>query len=1008
MLGTGCWVLHLVSSIQHCSASAIFSLHLTMQRIIFSLACIFICTGCFTQQYPFVHYTPKDGLVNSRVRSVWQDSKGKMYFLTFGGLSVYDGTKFKNYTLDDGLALELVNDALEMGDDSIWIACNINALNYLRQGKIKTFRTADGFCPTINKFIKTKDGIIYVMADEGLFVFEKNKFIRLPFIDKQGSDAGKFLIDAIEWNDLLLVLSDAGLNAAAKANLFLFHKGTGKITGEYENSLISSYCMADNGQVYIADHKGQLQLLDTASLRNNRISFLPPPYPYRSIPAISYMHFDHQKNFWFYSSDEKIRKISASGITKEFSMANGLSSNYVTGVFVDKEGSAWITMDGPGVDKLANDNIRLYDKFEGSPVNCIYADQSTGSAYLYSLSAKKLVMIKEEKTVACTNQKITAGTITASGDKVYFTDSKKVFVLQSNKSRPALLYTDTVQAGLGNIFIDPFQNLVICGASYLTALIPGKPVFYYPLDYYTDQIAFDRKKRLWGATRRGDLFVLNIDPGNPGKYLQTLKTFGSPYPALSARSMAADHFNNIWIGTRHDGLYCFQFTDDLAIRSFQHYTIKEGLSDNFITHLTCDSENNIWVSTASGLDKIRFISGLARIENITRSNNIYEYILKTFVDSKGMAWSHTSDGNLIRVDENNDDLPSFTPTLLITEFKAGDSTFASPPHPALFSHSENSFSFSVAASSFYDEQQIKYSYQLQGSSNDHWSEPSKNSTFNFINLNPGKYTLNIKAIFPGGRYPDQTIGYTFMIHPPWWQTWWFRITALLSIIGLLIVFTRLYYKRKLERQKVRLEKQQAVEQERTRIATDIHDDLGSGLSRIRYLGEMVKLKTTQQQNVLPDIEKISAFSDEMVDKMNEIVWALNEKNDSLEAIIAYTRSFAAEYLSNNNIQCKVILPDEIPGCIIKGETRRNIFLSVKECLHNVVKHAGASQVLIHISVAKKLVILIHDNGKGIDWEKLRPFSNGMINIKKRMKEAGGTVDFKNENGTKVELSIPLL
>ena len=203
------------------------------------------------------------------------------------------------------------------------------------------------------------------------------------------------------------------------------------------------------------------------------------------------------------------------------------------------------------------------------------------------------------------------------------------------------------------------------------------------------------------------------------------------------------------------------------------------------------------------------------------------------------------------------------------------------------------------------------------------------------------------------------------------------------------------------------EKQKAIDQERTRIAMEMHDDLGSGLSRIRYLGEMVKLKSDQQENIIPDIEKISVFSDEMVDKMNEIVWALNERNDSLEAIVSYIRSFAVEYLSNNNLACKVNLPDNISPLIVKGETRRNIFLSVKECLHNIVKHASATETDIHISANHELVIRIHDNGKGINWDRMRPFSNGITNIKKRMKEAGGKADFKNEDGTTVVLSIPL-
>ena len=161
-----------------------------------------------------------------------------------------------------------------------------------------------------------------------------------------------------------------------------------------------------------------------------------------------------------------------------------------------------------------------------------------------------------------------------------------------------------------------------------------------------------------------------------------------------------------------------------------------------------------------------------------------------------------------------------------------------------------------------------------------------------------------------------------------------------------------------------LEKQQAVEKERTRIATDMHDDLGAGLSRIKFLSETIGIKKQKQEPIEDEISSIRNYTHEMIDKMGEIVWALNEKNDSLESIISYIRLFAVEYLSNNNLTCKVNLPAEISTIIVKGETRRNIFLSVKECLHNIVKHAGATEVDINISANHELVIRIHDNGKG--------------------------------------------
>jgi signal transduction histidine kinase len=351
-----------------------------------------------------------------------------------------------------------------------------------------------------------------------------------------------------------------------------------------------------------------------------------------------------------------------------------------------------------------------------------------------------------------------------------------------------------------------------------------------------------------------------------------------------------------------------------------------------------------------------------------------------------------------------------SPPLIISFLKSPDSLYYSVNEPVRLTHRQNNITISFAALDFTQPYNNKYLWKLEPVESK-WIYGLGKHEVNYAGLPPGHYTFKIKATGADGVWNEKETSLSFIITAPWWRSGWAIVALVVIGIGILTGILRLYYyrkfKRQLEKQRVLLEKQQAVEKERTRIATDIHDDLGSGLSRIRYLGEIVKLKSTQQQNFLPDIEKIAVFSDEMVDKMNEIVWALNEKNDSLESIISYIRSFAVEYLSNNNIDCKVMSPDQVPVRIVKGETRRNIFLSVKECLHNIVKHAGATEANIQITVTDKLVIRIHDNGKGIDWENRRPFSNGIQNINKRMKEAGGAVEFKNEAGTSVVLAIPL-
>jgi len=168
-----------------------------MQRKLFLLAYFFICVNCFSQQYPFVYYTPKDGLINSRVRSIEQDSKGRMLFLTYGGLSIYDGTRFINYNQQDGLANELVNDIVEITPDSFIVASNTQKLNTLAHGKIGVYQTVDHFYPVVNSFLISKDSTWYAAADEGLFEFKNKKFNRVSLI-KNGKDLGNCLGKIIE------------------------------------------------------------------------------------------------------------------------------------------------------------------------------------------------------------------------------------------------------------------------------------------------------------------------------------------------------------------------------------------------------------------------------------------------------------------------------------------------------------------------------------------------------------------------------------------------------------------------------------------------------------------------------------------------------------------------------------------------------------------------------------------------------------------------------------------
>jgi signal transduction histidine kinase len=300
----------------------------------------------------------------------------------------------------------------------------------------------------------------------------------------------------------------------------------------------------------------------------------------------------------------------------------------------------------------------------------------------------------------------------------------------------------------------------------------------------------------------------------------------------------------------------------------------------------------------------------------------------------------------------------------------------------------------------------KIRYKLQNIDAD-WKIADRDFSINYSGLPPGNYTFIASAANMNNEYIGKESSIKFSIAKPWWQAWWFRLSLIAVLGGAVILAIRSYYRRQLLRQQAAFEKKQAVEHERTRIATDMHDDMGAGLSRIKFLSETIGIKKQQQQPIEEDLGKIRKYSHDMIDKMGEIVWALNQKNDSLSDLLSYTRAYASEYLSQNGIHCSFHEPEQYPAKSVTGEFRRNIYLTVKETLHNVVKHAQASEVCITIITDHDLLINIHDNGIGFNENNIRPFSNGLGNMRKRMEGLGGSCTILHDSGTIVLIAVPL-
>ncbi len=203
-----------------------------------------------------------------------------------------------------------------------------------------------------------------------------------------------------------------------------------------------------------------------------------------------------------------------------------------------------------------------------------------------------------------------------------------------------------------------------------------------------------------------------------------------------------------------------------------------------------------------------------------------------------------------------------------------------------------------------------------------------------------------------------------------------------------------------------LDRQLALERERARISQDMHDDVGASLTRISILSELAKNRPDVQGQTKQWLGQISDTSRSVMEEMSQIVWALNPKNDTLEGLVAYIRRFANEYLESTPVHCTFNLPESLPARALSVELRRNVYLVVREALHNVVKHSGASNVSIVLEMNEKgFRIRIKDDGKGFDPDNLQFPGNGLVNMKKRMKEIGGSLIIHSETGKGTELMI---
>ncbi|MFI5219393.1 MAG: two-component regulator propeller domain-containing protein [Bacteroidia bacterium] len=467
----------------------------------------------------------------------------------------------------------------------------------------------------------------------------------------------------------------------------------------------------------------------------------------------------------------------------------------------------------------------------------------------------------------------------------------------------------------------------------------------------------------------------------------------------NVRSFCIDNNGITWIGTNGGGLNRF----DEATQTFKSYKTENGLPDNSIYTILNDDSGNLWMGTNRGI--CRFTIADESCRNYSSKDGIQNNEFNTNAASKlstgELVFGGISGFNIFHPDSLV--ISSEIPKTVITQFKVGEEEKTIGNETLYLNHDENYLSFQFAALNFFRNNENKYAYKLEGLDKD-WVYCGNRRFTNYANLSPGNYTFRIKAANCFGDWAKEGAALKINISTPWYNTWLFRALVLLFLSALVYAGFRYRLKQKLNLQDVR-----------NRIASDLHDEIGSTLSSIALYSEVahkiVRQKAPEANSMLA---QISESTTAMMEALNDIVWTINTRNDRFDNIVNRMNAYAVERMEPLNCKVKMETGENIFSTKLNMEQRKNVYLIFKEAVNNTAKYSGCKNLFITLATANhQFSMNIIDDGKGFD-----PLSfgagqgeagNGLQNMRKRAKELSGNISIHSttESGTRIELEFEL-
>jgi ligand-binding sensor domain-containing protein/two-component sensor histidine kinase len=745
---------------------------------------------------------------------------------------------------------------------------------------------------------------------------------------------------------------------------------------------------------------------------------------------LQFIRDDGEGGLWLTSSDSGLTHLAANGVVSRSGAEENYTGSVVRCLFVDNERNLWVGYERRGLVKIRQRFFQIVGRAEGLADSVVSSvcEGADGSLWMGTVGGS----LGRWQNGVCTNLTLPqsgsrrrVAIVNSDGQgRVWVAAGNGLFVLDGGEFRQ-LLPPDELKADVRLLLPTHDGTVWLAGQTILYAYAHDELTkireAQMPRDNFA-ALAEASDGTLWIGTTGGEL--LNYD----GKKFQS---FRPPPDVPSARLWAfcAETNGTLWIGTSANGLLRFRNG------SFHYFSPANGLPSQAISQVLDDHLGGLWIGTRAGISRIakeeldrcgRGELAVVACRTFGRSDGLRtiacasEFQPLCVRASDGRLWFAMANG-VASVQPETVTPNRFVPPVLIEAVlldgknimpqtgltRAGGKTVLKIPP------GQHDLEFRFTGISFSSPEGVRLRYQLVGLDKE-WQTAGANRSVTYRYLPPGEYTFHVSACNSGGVWNDAApVG--IVLTPFLWQRAWFpwaTVTAVATLITTgLVIWLRTRHRRKLQLQFERLERQRAVEKERTRVAQDLHDDLGAGLTEIGLLSGMLQNNTTlPPENKGEALSRISQRTRYLVTALDEIVWAVNPRNDSAKSLGGYFCRYAQEFFEPTSIRCRLELREGGVDSPLNSEQRHHLFLAFKETLTNVVRHSGASEVRVSISLeaANRLTISVQDNGHGLP-QILAEGADGLINLRQRMTQLRGDCKVHNlpEGGAEVKLSVPL-